>query len=85
MDYKDIFSSILLEDLNNENDHKREKVIAIKGVIDSLIIHGIEDERLESFFKIITGAEYLTINDHHLRQVIIEGVFKLLFSVKIFD
>lgn len=77
--YSRIFSSILREDVLADN--KREKVVALKSVVDSFIIHGIE-EKTEDLWHIITN-EYLTIADKVLRQITIEGICKMLFSRKL--
>ena len=44
LNYSKIFTQILEEEMSSENDTRREKVIAIKSVVDGLIIHGIGDE-----------------------------------------
>ena len=65
-------------------ENKREKVIAIKSVVDGLIVHGICDEKSQELFDLITGT-FLTIKEKVLRQVSIEGVCKMLFSTKLCD
>lgn len=54
------------EELGPDKDNKREKVIAIKSVVDGLIIHGIKDDQLDQFFTILT-ENYLTVKDRVLR------------------
>jgi len=84
INYSKIFTQILAEDLAPDKDNKREKVIAIKSVVDSLIIHGIAEPQLDTFFETLTG-KYLKIKDRTLRQVSIEGVCKMLFTPKLCD
>lgn len=66
LNYSKIFTEILQEELSPEKDNKREKVIAIKSVVDGLILHGIKEQQLEKFFEIIT-VDYLTTKDRVLR------------------
>ena len=82
MNYSEIFRQILTEDVSIEN--KREKVIAIKSVVDGLIVHGLCDDKSQALFDLITGP-FLTIREKVLRQVSIEGVCKMLFSTKLCD
>jgi hypothetical protein len=82
MNYSEIFRQILTEEVSIEN--KREKVIAIKSVVDGLIVHGICDQKSQELFDLITGT-FLTIKEKVLRQVSIEGVCKMLFSTKLCD
>ena len=84
MNYSKIFAQILHDELSPAKDNKREKVIAIKSVVDALIIHGIAEEELDEFFELVTG-EYLTSRDRVLRQVAIEGACKMLFTTKLCD
>ena len=63
---------------------KEEKLIAIKSVVDNLIIHGLVDDASRELFDLITGR-YLSIKDRILRQVTIEGVCKMLFTMKLCD
>ena len=84
LSYGQIFMNILAEELEPEKDNKREKVIAIKSVVDSLIIHGIDQPQLSAFFDILTG-QYLSVRNRVLRQVSIEGVCKMLFTPKLCD
>ena len=84
LNYSRIFTEILEEELAPDRDNKREKVIAIKSVVDGLILHGIEDEKLAKFFELIT-VNYMTTKDRILRQVAIEGVCKMLFTPKLCD
>ena len=67
LNYSSIFNNILAEDImDGDRDNKRAKVIAIKSVVDGLIIHGIEDDRLAQFFDILTN-QYLNIRNRILR------------------
>ena len=84
LNYSKIFTEILVADSSLERENKREKVIAIKSVVDSLIIHGLSEDKFAHFFKILT-RDYLTTKDRILRQVTIEGVCKMLFTTKLCD
>ena len=84
LNYSDMFKRFLLTEISPDTDDKREKVIAIKSVVDSLIIHGIGEEKLQGFFEIIT-TNYLTTKDRVLRQVTIEAVCKMLFTKNLCD
>ena len=84
LNYSKIFTEILDDEIDPEKDNKREKVIAIKSVVDGLIIHGISEPQLDTFFEILT-KKYLTVKDRILRQVSIEGVCKMLFTPRLCD
>ena len=84
LNYSKIFTQILEEDLSADKENRREKVIAIKSVVDGLIIHGIAEEQMSQFFDVLTN-KYLIIKDKILRQVTIEGVCKMLFTPKLCD
>ena len=84
LNYSKIFTEILQAEISPEKDNKREKVIAIKSVVDGLIIHGIGEDQFKSFFEILT-TNYLTTKDRILRQVTIEGVCKMLFTKNLCD
>ena len=46
---------LCLDDSDGRGD-LREKVIALKSIVDGLIIHGTaEDERLDKLFRLITN------------------------------
>lgn len=66
LNYSKIFTEILDDEIDPEKDNKREKVIAIKSVVDGLIIHGISEPQLDTFFEILT-KKYLTVKDRILR------------------
>ena len=59
-------------------------MVAIKSVVDGLIIHGIYDEKTKGLLDTVT-SKYLTIRQNVLRQVTIEGVCKMLLSPKLCD
>ena len=84
LNYSKIFTQILEEEISPDKDNKREKVIAIKSIVDGLILHGIEEEQFLNFFNILTD-NYLKVKDRTLRQVTIEGVCKMLFTTKLCD
>ena len=50
LNYSKIFTEILTSEASLERDNKREKVIAIKSVVDGLIIHGLSEEPFKHFF-----------------------------------
>lgn len=78
--YSQIFTKILTEE--DDEDKDVEKVIALKSSYDGLIVHGVTDDHTQALFQLLTN-EYLTIPDKVLRQVTIEGVCKMLFSIKL--
>lgn len=84
LNYSKIFTETLVAEASFERENKREKVIAIKSVVDSLIIHGLSEDKFKHFFRILT-RDYLTTRDPILRQVTIEGVCKMLFTTKLCD
>eukprot|EP00347_Sterkiella_histriomuscorum_P002311 403368647 len=77
--YTKIFQRILVEDVIQDN--LREKIIALKSSVDSLIIHGV-DPKTQKLQKIII-EDYMVIQDKVLRQITIEGICKMLFSRKL--
>ena len=80
LNYSKIFNHILIdEQLDQNSEKRREKVIAIKSVVDGLIIHGIGEDQMSKFFDILT-SDYIMVKDRILRQVTIEGVCKMLFT-----
>lgn len=78
--YSTIFQTILTEDV--EEDNLREKIIALKSSVDSLIIHGAEVKTTQKLQRIIV-EDYMVIKDRILRQITIEGICKMLFSRKL--
>ena len=81
--YVDTFQTFLSEE-EPLYDNLHERVVAIKSVVDGLMIHGICDEKAKGLFDTVT-SKYLTIRQKVLRQVTIEGVCKMLFSPKLCD
>ncbi|CDW89230.1 at hook motif family protein [Stylonychia lemnae] len=77
--YSKIFQRILVEDIMEEN--LRDKIIALKSSVDSLIIHGV-NQKTQKLQKIIV-EDYMVIKDKILRQITIEGICKMLFSRKL--
>ena len=41
INYSKLFQQVLGEEISHDKDNKREKVIAIKSVVDGMIVHGI--------------------------------------------
>ena len=67
LNYSKIFTQILEEEISADKENRREKVIAIKSVVDGLIVHGItEDDQMSYFFDILT-TNYIMIKDRILR------------------
>ncbi len=80
--YSRIFQTILTEDVSAEDTNLREKIIALKSSVDSLIIHGVEAKTTLKLQRIII-EDYMVIKDRILRQITIEGICKMLFSRKL--
>ena len=78
--YSKIFETILTEDV--QEDNMRDKIIALKSSVDSLIIHGV-DTKTTLRLQTIIFEDYIVIKDRILRQITIEGICKMLFSRKI--
>jgi hypothetical protein len=76
--YSRIFQTILTED----SGEVREKIIALKSSVDSLIIHGIDARTTLKLQRIIV-EDYLVSKDRLMRQITIEGICKMLFSRKL--
>jgi len=65
-----------------DGDNLREKIIALKSSVDSLIIHGIDPKTTLKLHRIIV-EDYMVVKDRVLRQIAIEGICKMLFSRKL--
>ena len=65
-----------------EDTNLREKIIALKSSVDSLIIHGVDAKTTLKLQRIII-EDYMVIKDRILRQITIEGICKMLFSRKL--
>lgn len=49
-----------------QEDNLKEKIIALKSSVDSLIIHGVESKNTQKLQRIIV-EDYLVIKDRLLR------------------
>jgi len=70
----------LTEDV--QQDNLREKIIALKSSVDSLIIHGVDAKTTQKLQRTII-EDYMVTKDRILRQITIEGICKMLFSRKL--
>jgi len=61
--YSKIFSSILTEDVLEDNI--REKMIALRSSVDGMIIHGI-DSKTQKLYNVIIN-DYMASNDKLMR------------------
>lgn len=82
INYSKIFQTILTDEGVDGEDTLREKIIALKSSVDSLIIHGVEAKTTLKLQRIII-EDYMVIKDSTLRQITIEGICKMLFSRKL--
>ena len=62
--YSKIFQTILTEDV--QEDNLREKIIALKSSVDSLIIHGVDQKTTLKLQRIIM-EDYMVTKDRILR------------------
>lgn len=62
--YSKIFETILTEDV--QEDNMRDKIIALKSSVDSLIIHGV-DTKTTLRLQTIIFEDYIVIKDRILR------------------
>ena len=77
--YALIFKSILD---NKEPNHQKERIVALKAAVDGLIVHGIFDDSTRLIFNDITQV-HLFERDPPLKQIAVEGVCKMMFSLKL--
>lgn len=56
--------------------------MALKAAVDGLIVHGMSDESTQLLFTDITQV-HLFDRDPPLKQIAVEGVCKMLFSLKL--
>jgi hypothetical protein len=64
--YARIFETILTEDVTPEDTNLREKIIALRSSVDSLIIHGVDAKHTLKLQRIIV-EDYMVIRDRILR------------------
>ena len=88
INYSIISKAILEEALQCiEQDHRipknqlHESILSLKSTFDGLIVHGIEPDT-QSLLDIILTSLFYTPN-RLLRQMTIEGMVKLLFSIRV--
>ena len=87
MNYSAIFSALLEERIEGFNEtleveqgSLHETIVALKAIFDGLIMHGIDTETRELQDYVI--ANFLYCHNLPLRQIAVEGVAKLMFSIK---
>lgn len=81
--YSRIFLAILADTISNDNYDDNtliETIISLKCSIDGLIIHGTNEETEE--LQSVILDHYMYSKNKKLRQVTIEGICKMLFSIK---
>lgn len=86
--YSRIFLAILADTFSNnaedeviDDETLKETLLALKCSIDGLIVHGTSPETED--LQVIIMQHFIFIRNKRLRQVTIEGVCKMLFSIKI--
>lgn len=58
--------------------------MVVKSIVDGLLIHGASEVLPKQLFNVLT-SQYLMTNDRVVRQVVVEGVCKMLFTTKLCD